>query len=497
MAKKYDVVNKSRVWYCCFMFLFLPAIAQAQKIFISDPQKISTELVGYNILGKNKNGDVLVYKKYRFEDEIDIYDKQMTFKRKKEITIKTMDYESVEVYKSGEKIYHFYTYKENKNNYLAVQLFNEDVEKKGEPILLDSTSLKIGENFSEFKIVKSKNNAYFLIYKYEFSAGRIDKMFSLVINSEAALLQKNDINLPDINYSPILIKEVITDSGIPVFLFENDEFNCKKDKTAVQYSFVLPKQGSAVLYTDITSNDFCLDEMNFAIDNSSGNIIAISFLKEDSKEYMVGYNYQVIDPSSSSINLKHNYIFPQETLDEIAGLATEKAIKNLPVYQIGNIVPRADGGALLVAEYYDKTVESYEYTNYDPYYGYRTSTRQVEFYEYDDILLFSIKPDGTPDWNNVIRKKQISREDRGVNSSYAIINSKQQITFIFNEDVEQNSNVLQYEMEADGALDRKSIFNANQQEVQLRPSSAEQISFNEIIIPSIYKKTLSFVKLQL
>ena len=118
------------------MFLFRPAIAQAQKIFISDPQKISTELVGYNILGKNKNGDVLVYKKYRFEDEIDIYDKQMTFKRKKEITIKTMDYESVEVYKSGEKIYHFYTYKENKNNYLAVQLFNEDVEKRVNPFYL-------------------------------------------------------------------------------------------------------------------------------------------------------------------------------------------------------------------------------------------------------------------------------------------------------------------------------------------------------------------------
>lgn len=174
----------------------------------------------------------------------------------------------------------------------------------------------------------------------------------------------------------------------------------------------------------------------------------------------------------------------------LQALQRKKQLKTYRYIRSGILCPRADGGALLVAEYYDKTVESYEYTNYDPYYGYRTSTRQVEFYEYDDILLFSIKPDGTPSWNNVIRKKQISREDRGVNSSYAIINSKQQITFIFNEDVEQNSNVLQYEMEADGALDRKSIFNANQQEVQLRPSSAEQISFNEIIIPSIYKNII-------
>ena len=91
----------------------------------------------------------------------------------------------------------------------------------------------------------------------------------------------------------------------------------------------------------------------------------------------------------------------------------------------------------------------------------------------------------------------MSREDRGVNSSYAILKGKEKLIFIFNEDVEQNSNVLQYETTADGVLDRKSLFNPNQQEVQIRPLSAEQISANEIIIPSIYKKNLSFVKLQI
>ena len=111
--------------------------------------------------------------------------------------------------------------------------------------------------------------------------------------------------------------------------------------------------------------------------------------------------------------------------------------------------------------------------------------------------MFSIQADGTPSWNNVIRKKQLSREDRGVNSSYAIIKGKERLIFIFNEDIEQNSNVLQYEVTADGTLDRKSLFNANQQEVQIRPLSAEQISSTEIIIPSIYKKNLAFVKLQI
>lgn len=489
-------MNRIVSFFICILFVW-PAISAAQQIFISDPQKISTELIGYNILGKNKNGDVLIYKKYRFEDEIDIYDKQMSFKRRKEITIRNMDYETVEVYKSGDNIYHFYSYKDNKMLYLAVQHYTGDLEKKGEASVIDSTSQKLGDSFTEFKISKATSAPFYLIYKYELSAGRIDKLFLSVMNGETKIQQKNDINLPDDNYSPILIKEFITDDGQPIFLFENDDFNCKKDKTTTQYTFIFPKNGNTWVSANINGVEFCLDEMNFAFDALNNKITAICFLKDDNKDYMIGYKYLTIDIFSAAINTNFNYQYPVETLDEIAGLTKEKTIKNLPVYQIGTIIPRVDGGALMVAEYYDKTVENYEYTNYDPYYGYRTSTRQVEFYEYDDILLFSIQPNGTPNWNNVIRKKQLSREDRGVNSSYAVLKGKEKLIFIFNEDVEQNSNVLQYETMADGVLDRKSLFNPNQQEVQIRPLSAEQISSTEIIIPSIYKKNLSFVKLQI
>lgn len=489
-------MQKNNLYFSlCFFILLFSARVNAQSIFISEAQKISTELIGYDVLGKTKNGDVLIYKKYRFEDQIDVFDKEMVLRKHKDITIKNMDYETVEVVKAGNDVFHFYTHKDNKMNYLYVQKFNDDVEKKGDPVLLDSTSLKISENFTEFKIEATSVNQWFMIYKYELSGGRLDNLFIHIMNGALAITQENTIHLPDLKFNPIAIEQMITESGKAVFLFQNDDFECKKEKAETQYVFVLPQGGNQFITSLIQSTEYCFVEMNFAIDNASQNMICMSFLKEDNKDYMIGYNFTVTDLGTGGMITNYNYIFPQETLDEIAGLAKEKSIKNLPVYQIGHIIPRVDGGALMVAEYYDKTVENYEYTNYDPYYGYRTSTRQVEFYEYDDIILFSIKNDGTPSWHNVIRKKQISREDRGVYSSYAIVKAKQELIFIFNEDVEQNSNVLQYEAEADGTLDRKSLFNANQQELQPRPASAEQISYNEVIIPSIYKKTLAFVKL--
>lgn len=488
------IVKKSGVLILLTLSCWL-STAYAQEIAISDPQKITTELTGYSIMGRNKNGDVLVYKKYRFKDEIDIYDKNMSFKRRKEISVKD-DHETLEFYKSGEYIFQFYTRRDNKMLYLQVQQYTTDLDKKGEPVLLDSTSQRIGDNFSDFKVIQARTAPYYLIYKNELNNGRIDKLLTQVMDENMRIIQQSQVNLPDLNFTPVLIKAFISEDGLPVFLYRNDDFRCKGENTAVQYLYVLPKGGTGALTTEMGGSAYCFEEMQFGFDQMHNQIISVHFLKEDQKDHMMGYQYTIIDPASGAITLSHEHIFPPETQDDIIGINKERSSANIPVYQIGNIIPRADGGALVVAEYYDKTVENFEFTNYDPYYGYRTSVRQVEFYEYDDILLFSIQPDGTPSWNNVIRKKQVSREDRGVNSSYALVNIKDKCIFIFNEDIEQNANVLEYEMTATGELDRNSLFNANQQEVQIRPSSAQQISYNEVVIPSIYKKSISFVKIK-
>lgn len=477
----------------CAVYVYTPA----QNIFISTPEKLSTELIGFDILGKTKNGDLLIYKKYRFEDEVEILDKQMQLKRKKDLTLKLDNYETVELIKMHEEIFQFYTLKENKNLYLYLQKYNTDLEKKGDPKILDSTSLRIGDNFSDFKITKSKTENFVLIYKYDYSNGKINRLFSRVVNDEGIASQITTMSIGAEAFSPGLVKASISESGKPVFLFSNEIYNCKREKGAAHYLFVMPGSGDRFSKTEIyNANDSiesCIRELNFEIDIKSENITAIGLTGEDNKDAMLGYTFFSIDAANGNI-LQHNtFTFTQEMLNTIAG-ADEKKAKYVPVYRVPQIVPRMDGGVLVVAEFYEKTVENYENTVYDPYYGYRTSTRQVEYFEYSDIILFSLDNTGAIDWHNFIRKKQVSKEDKGINSSFAMANCKQSLYFIFNEDISQNNNVLQYQMLADGSLDRKSLFNPNQQEVELRPSASRQISFNEVIIPSIYRRTIAFVK---
>ena len=71
-------------------------------------------------------------------------------------------------------------------------------------------------------------------------------------------------------------------------------------------------------------------------------------------------------------------------------------------YVIRDVVVRYDGGVLVMAEYRNENTESYQHTNYDPYYGYRTSTEYVDYYNFEDVMVLSLTPAGGLDWYNVI-----------------------------------------------------------------------------------------------
>ena len=468
-----------------------------QQIYISQAQKLSAEMIGFDILGTLSGGELLVYKKYRFDDEIDIYDKQMNLKRSKNLTLKNITYETKEFIKLGDRIFQFYEEKNGKVTYLKYQQYTLSLERKDEPVLIDSTVSRMGESYSGYRIIRSENEQYAMAYKYAYEGSDLSRTFLKVINQEGRIVMNSEFTLPVVDFSGEPVEVTLSALGRPVFLFHNLDFTCRKEKSDISYYFVFPGHGTAFTDTRINGIDgHCVQEMGFGIDNSNNLVVASGFFGDDGRYSMEGFAYLQINPTSGNIIHQSAYSYSSELKQSITGMM-ERSERYTPVYQVTEVLPRMDGGALLVGEYYDKNIENYDYTNYDPYYGYRTSTRQVEYYEYSDILLLSIDANGELDWSNIIRKRQLSKEDRGVNSSFGLINNYQQLYFLFNEDISQNSNVLLYQLAADGTLDRKSLFNPSKQEVELRPVAARQVSHNELVVPSIYKRNLAFIKVQL
>jgi hypothetical protein len=95
----------------------------------------------------------------------------------------------------------------------------------------------------------------------------------------------------------------------------------------------------------------------------------------------------------------------------------------------------------------------------------------------------------------LLRKKQISEDDSGYFSSYAMHIRGGELNFIYNEELYQKTNVGGYKVDPKGELLRSVAFNSGDQDLMVAPRSAKQISSNEIIIPGFRKNNLRLVKL--
>jgi hypothetical protein len=110
-------------------------------------------------------------------------------------------------------------------------------------------------------------------------------------------------------------------------------------------------------------------------------------------------------------------------------------------------------------------------------------------------MVLCIAPEGTQDWAKVLRKKQVSEDDDGFFSSYALHIRGGELFIIYNEDIYQKANVATYRIDPKGETKRSVAFNSGDEDVLVVPRLGKQVSSNEIIMPSFRKNTLRLVKL--
>lgn len=182
--------------------------------------------------------------------------------------------------------------------------------------------------------------------------------------------------------------------------------------------------------------------------------------------------------------------FDDLLLEEVNGGKGGKK-KGVQDFIVRDIILRQDGGALLLAEM------SKEYMR-------RPSgpTRTVDYsragwvdYYYEDVVAFSIHPDGTEHWNTVLHKKQYSQDDNAMYSSFFIFKTPEKIRLLFNDEIRQNSTVSEYVIRGNGYHKRSSVFSTDYQRLKLRFRDGVQVAYNECLIPSERSNRLNLVRI--
>ncbi|RME12050.1 MAG: hypothetical protein D6816_01385 [Bacteroidetes bacterium] len=175
-------------------------------------------------------------------------------------------------------------------------------------------------------------------------------------------------------------------------------------------------------------------------------------------------------------------------------------------YSLDRLILRSDGGAVLVAEqfyieretYYRDYYPTYGYYPYGYYNSYYRNSRDIDYlYNYNDIIVVNIRPDGDLQWTARIPKWQETRNDGGYYSSYAMSIVRDKLYFLFNDDARNfdpkrkgdriykytgnNEMMVLAEMNLQGDVQTYPVISSDGG-VTLRPKMCKQTGLRELLL---------------
>jgi hypothetical protein len=269
--------------------------------------------------------------------------------------------------------------------------------------------------------------------------------------------------------------------------------------------------GSTQAYS-VNVPDRFLTDMQIGIRNN-GDIVCAGFYSETGKLSIRGTFFLLIDAVTNEIKTRS---FKEFDIDFITQNMTEREVEKakrreekggeveLFEYDLDKLIVRSDGGAMLIGEQY--FVQTRTLTQY---VGGRPSVQTVSYYYYNDIIMVNINGKGEIDWAVKIPKRQMSVDDGGFYSSYAMAINRDKIHFIYNDNPNnldytgvgkvssaggRNQVVIVASVNARGEVTRQPL-GAGNSNIIIRPKVCEQISYSEMILFGQKKRTQQFGKI--
>ena len=205
----------------------------------------------------------------------------------------------------------------------------------------------------------------------------------------------------------------------------------------------------------IKLDGFSAFDMHASYDNINDRLMLAGMYSEKSMGKSVGLYSVTMGMYDKSEELR---ILPIdiETIEEVTGKDVNKN-KGLADFVVADIIFRQDGGALILSE---MQKEYSRRPNVPMRRGDFGGAGWIDFY-YEDVIVYSLHPDGQLHWNTVLHKKQYSQDDDGMYSSYFIFMTPEKMRLLFNDEIRMESTISEYVVRGNGFHRRSSVFSTD------------------------------------
>ena len=505
----------------------------------SDLQKIvATEGGGFYALRIRKGGALGTGS---MKAIIEYYDNSMKLVRSKELDLeyKGKDRFLKDVVMLQRKLWlltYFYNEKHEKTYLFAQQINSQTLSLSKDIVKISEQDKTNRERQDVFNYAISRDSSKIVVFTRQPGEKRQQEFSLTVFDSDFNEVWSKDAKLP-FGKNNFSVDEYQVDKNGNVFLLgviyaEGTNRLSRSGKPTYQYDLIAYMRDSMLevheykidlkdrFVTDLTfrpADDGDLVFSGFYSDKGASSVKGTCFFKINPKtKDMTSVSTREFDLDFLTSNLSEKN---KERAKAAAMSNNKEKEAELPSYSLDKLILRSDGGVIMIAEQYfiEERYNNnnnrfgnpygYSYGWYDPFYspwydpyGYRygNNNRQADYYfNYNDIIVVNIRPDGEIEWSARIPKRQMSKNDGGIYSSYSMSTVADKLYFIYNEDPrnldpakkkiytdepDKYSVVVLAEIDRSGQVKKAPLFQNKEEGVITRPKICRQIGKRNMAI---------------
>jgi hypothetical protein len=495
-------------------FLVLSLDLSAQKIIYSDPQEEdSRQLSAYEIIGK-VGGNILVYKNYRDDHFITVYDQQMKQTAKEKMAKVPERLINSDFINYPDYALMIYQFQKKSTVYCVAQKIDANGKTVGEPVEMDTTHINFWANNRVYNTTSSDDKQKIAVFKLNTKSEKLHILTTAVFDKDLQVISRHRISVPMPDRYDYLTEFAIDNNGDLGFLrASNSTQNGDINKLQL---LVKPLNIESIEEHNIELKNIYLDDIRIRADNVNSRFLVTSFFSKTRRGNVDGIFSYVWDKKTASAIANNAMPINEDFRGEAKGgnASTKTALND---YYLRNIIMRQDGGYIIAAESIYSTTRGgnpynrYEYIYGSPYAGdfvpigtnpylypwYRTRTlnQTTRFYA-DNVMVLSFNDKGVMEWSNLVRKSQY--DDNTDNMlGYNLINTGSELHFLFNQQEKRTWMLSDQSIDPSGQINRRPTLKNLDKGFDFMPRYGKQIAAKTIIFPCQYRNYICFAKVEL
>lgn len=457
---------------------------------------------------------------------VEYYTKEMKLRKSVEMELKyknkRRDFEDVISF--GGELYLMTSFNNEvqKKNYLFKQKISKRSLVASKSLdMIAETEARNKENEGTFGFSISRDSSKLLIYNQLPYQRKNPERFALhVFDDDFEKLWTKNIILPYPDHS-FRVEEYRIDKKGNVYLLGvlfQDQAGFRR-RGAPNYKYVIlayTQDGTDVQEYEINLQNKFITDLTFRVADS-GDLICSGFYSDKGTYSVKGTYFFKLNATTKEIFNENHREFEFEFLTEYMSdrnkrkaMEAERAgdtrrAPELYQYALDELILRSDGGAVLVAEqfyvYQERDFNNTPFIGYGGFYRSSYYNRQFDFttfYNYNDILVVNIRPNGEIEWTARIPKRQTTENDGGYFSSYAMSIVRDKLYFVFNDNGRnfdenvpdnrlynfngRNSVIALAEVSKEGKVNINPLYSNRDASIVTRPKVCKQIGKNQMAI---------------